>query len=382
MFTKAIFQYNTPTMLTKKKLLIVSISSGAGHTRAAEALENAAYTYPNLDVKHINFFDYISPFAKRLVFDWFPWTMNHAPKLYGLSFLISDNASILWLGRILNKLLYKKHGKKLVELLLSHNPDYVLCTAPIIPYSIDLIREKNNLSFKTGIVVTDYYAHTLWRHTTKDTSYFVATEEVGAQLQKHNIAERYIYASGIPVDDIWYEQKNTPDLKEKLHLTASHPIALILSGGHGFLDTVHVVQELIQSDTPLTIIASCGKNAAQLNKLRQLSTPPHIALTPLGWTDNLDEYIRVADTVIARAGGLSTTECLALRKHAILLDPIPGEGRKNAAYIERMNYGTVAKHPKQLLRIIKSGTMQTLEPIPHIPKATKIILDHIQKELS
>jgi len=382
MFIKTFFQYNTLTMPKKKKLLIVSISAGAGHTRAAEALEDAAkQEYPNIDAMHVNFFDYITPFAKRLIFDWFPWTMKHAPKIYGLSFLVSDNTPMLWVGRAINKLLYKKHGEKLVTLLTSHNPDYVLSTAPIISYSLGLVREKNNLNFKTGTVITDYYAHALWRHSANDTTYFASTKEVADDLVVHEVPRTKTIVSGIPVSGVWYEHKSIKELKEGLNINMPSPSVLILSGGYGFLNTTRVVQTLLKSNKSLTIIAACGKNKTQQSKLKNLSTPPHITLNVLGWVDNMDEYVRTADIIIARAGGLSSTECMVAKKHTILLDPIPGEGRKNAAYMQKQGHSIVARSHKYLLELIEKNTLQTLKPIPHTPKATKIILDTIQKEL-
>jgi len=39
--------------MKKKKVLIVSVSAGSGHVRAAQAIEQAAAAFPNAKVQHI-----------------------------------------------------------------------------------------------------------------------------------------------------------------------------------------------------------------------------------------------------------------------------------------------------------------------------------------
>jgi len=51
----------------QKKILILSVSAGAGHARAAEALRvQAALSYPEAEVVHWDAMDYVSSAFKKI----------------------------------------------------------------------------------------------------------------------------------------------------------------------------------------------------------------------------------------------------------------------------------------------------------------------------
>ena len=52
-----------------KKILLVSVSTGSGHVRTAEALKKSAkILYPDLEIEHIDMMNYVSsPMRKTIV---------------------------------------------------------------------------------------------------------------------------------------------------------------------------------------------------------------------------------------------------------------------------------------------------------------------------
>ncbi len=63
----------------------------------------------------------------------------------------------------------------------------------------------------------------------------------------------------------------------------------------------------------------------------------------------MDEYMRVADAVITKPGGLTTAECVALRKPIIAVEPIPGQEDHNAQFIMAQQFGALAQNSLDLL---------------------------------
>jgi len=58
----------------------------------------------------------------------------------------------------------------------------------------------------------------------------------------------------------------------------------------------------------------------------------------LGYTDKVPELMNIATVVITKPGGLTSTECLVMRKPMVIINPIPGQEEQNAVYF--VNNGT------------------------------------------
>ena len=75
---------------------------------------------------------------------------------------------------------------------------------------------------------------------------------------------------------------------------------------------------------------------------RQLATqdrqhPTHV----LGFSTNMHELMAVADLIITKPGGLTTSEALALGKPLFILNPIPGQEAANSDFL--LEHGAAAK---------------------------------------
>jgi len=83
-------QASTPDALTMTptrrgaKLIILSASSGSGHTRAGEALEMAAANFPGIaSVRHIDVLEYGSALLGELYSDMYKQMVSKTPSLWG-----------------------------------------------------------------------------------------------------------------------------------------------------------------------------------------------------------------------------------------------------------------------------------------------------------
>ena len=174
------------------------------------------------------------------------------------------------------------------------------------------------------------------------------------------IPEENITMSGIPVDPVFYENKPLEELKKIYQAGGAQKNILVLSGGQGLAHTDKIISALFKSKANLHIFAVAGNNDKLKHDLEKLFPPANMQLTTLGWTDKIDEYIRIADMVITKPGGLTTTECIILQKPIIAISPIPGQEEYNAEYILENNFGVIAREPEDLLYYLEKNFASSL----------------------
>ena len=76
-----------------RKILVLSVSAGAGHVRAAEALCAAAVDPDHVLMRHINVMDVVPVSFRRLYIDGYMALVNHHPALWGALYHASDRAA-------------------------------------------------------------------------------------------------------------------------------------------------------------------------------------------------------------------------------------------------------------------------------------------------
>src|SRR5205085_11702787 len=99
-----------------------------------------------------------------------------------------------------------------------------------------------------------------------------------------------------------------------------------------------------------------GRNEKLKERLEQEEIPPRHRVKTLGFTDQMDELMAVADVVLSKPGGLTTSEVLARGAVMAIVNPIPGQESRNSdfllasgAAIKINNAGTLPFKLEQLL---------------------------------
>lgn len=360
-------------------LLLVSVSAGAGHGQAAEAIrKTAAKRYPELTVAHIDMMDYVGRAVKKAVVESYELMATQFPELWRFMYKKTDRPQTSRLVRGGSKLLNRGAAGRFLEYIAAQKPDQILCTHFLPAHALLEAPAKHQLQAPISILMTDYDKHDLLT-TPGLNHYFVATEKMQWKMQRAGIPAARITVSGIPVDPVFYEAKDPAALKDTYLIPKDKPVFLILSGGQGLAKLDAIVTTLFVSPRPIHIIAIAGNNQKLLEKLEQLQPPAHITLTSVGWTDQMDEYMRLADVIITKPGGMSTTECLTLGKPMILISPIPGQEEHNAEYILERGGGVIAHTTDDLLYYVENElTALVAKSAPQIKKplaAAQIILN-------
>src|SRR5689334_14091915 len=140
-----------------KRLLILSVSAGAGHVRAAQALEAAARsTNPPLDATHVDLLSIVPKEFKKLYGDQYIKLVEKSPQLWSWLYSKSDRPSRDTLIGKLKRAAEKLNTRKLWDEIGKHAPDAIVCTHFLPAELISRARAKGRKTPPLWVQVTDF----------------------------------------------------------------------------------------------------------------------------------------------------------------------------------------------------------------------------------
>jgi processive 1,2-diacylglycerol beta-glucosyltransferase len=364
------------------KVLIISVSAGAGHVRAAQAIaDTAALEHPELEIEHIDMMNYVTRAMRAVFVDSYSALVRHAPEVWKAIYDASDNTKRLELMNKLTTLASKLNARPFLSFVSSFNPDVIVCTHPFPAQVIRSGKGTGRDDTPIALVVTDYAVHGFWM-TTEPDRFFVATQDIKQAICNTGFSEKHVTVSGIPVDPVFFESKDVHALKKNYGFSSDRKNILVLAGGQGLMPSDHVVRLLLsESKEPYEIVAISGKNNTLFERLRALKEQEgdHI-LHVVEWTDRIDEYMRMADCIITKSGGITTTECMTLGKHMIITNAILGQEECNAKYAVDAGCASIAQTEEEIVATVESVFQHPQVNAQKKDNAARVILNHLSRE--
>ena len=317
-----------------KKVLILSASVGAGHLRAAEALEKAfRQTDAAQEIRNIDVLQFTNPLFRRLYGKAYLDMVNTMPEVLGWMY---DSFDKPWQNERRRLALDRLNTQPFIKLLKDYQPDIAVCTHFLPAEIISWLKGKEKISFPQAIVVTDFDVHAMWlcHHFEQ---YFVALDETRVHLEKLGISQDKITVSGIPIDPIFAVTKDKTAIREKYGLAKDKLTILVSAGGFGVGNVEHLLEALSYLKTPAQVLAICGRNEELKTKLEKLSAGKlnneTVTFKPIGYTTQMDEYMSAADLIVGKPGGLTTSEAMAKNLIFVIVNPIPGQEERNSDHL-------------------------------------------------
>jgi len=319
----------------KPRVLILSASSGAGHVRAAQALEQAFQARGDCHVEHIDAIGHVSKLFQRLYDDAYIAMVRRAPNLMGLLY---DRTDEPWSHARRRLALDRLNTQPMIRLLKRVQPDLCIATHFLPAEILAWLIAKRKLRARHVIVVTDYDVHAMWLCRTVD-RYDVALAESAEYLAGIGVPREKLRVTGIPINPRFEIPVARGDARQKLHLSADNRVLLISAGGYGVGPVEQLVKDLLALGRPWQIVAIAGKAEKLKTRLEHLSKAAgklpdgESRLMSVGFTEEMDQYMAAADALIGKSGGLTTSEALARGLPMILIEPIPGQEERNADHL-------------------------------------------------
>lgn len=341
----------------KKKVLIISMRAGFGHLRAGSALAEYAKTNLNdVAVEHVDILD-IDPFFKPLS-RFYEIAAVKAPFVWGMIYKTMNHRITSRLIRYLGyaNLAFKYKIRNYVK---EKNPDVILITN-IVCMPVFLSACKNIIdNKKIFVLITDFHGHYYYKFSRVD-YYFVPHLKVKEDLEKIGISPEKIVVSGIPISPKFYVEHDMEALKDKYKVNNNYPTALLIASFRiSSEELVSVVENILNVEPAFNLLFVSNGNEKFYKLIKNIENS---RLHPVYWTNEMEEYIKVSDVVISKAGGLTVSECIALKKPMIIINPIKGQEEYNAEFVEQNGYGVIAKNTGEIMGLLKKITSQKKSP--------------------
>ena len=316
------------------KVLILSASAGAGHIRAAEALEKAfEQSGATREIRHIDVLNYTNKVFRHLYSKAYIDMVNRMPEVMGWLY---DHLDKPWKNEGRRLALDRLNTRPLIKLLEDYTPDIAVCTHFLPAEILSWLKAKKRITCKQAIVVTDMDVHAMWlcRHYEQ---YFVALEETRVHMEKLGIDADKLTVSGIPIDPVFSLTKDKRAMRLKHGLSPDKTTILVSAGGFGVGRIEDLFTCLSELHHEAQIVFLCGRNEELKKKLERRSAKraadSKASIISVGYTTLMDEYMSASDILLGKPGGLTTSEALSKGLVFVIVNPIPGQEERNSDHL-------------------------------------------------
>src|SRR6266404_268780 len=283
-----------------KKVLLLSASAGAGHVRAAEAIEKALKEKGEdkdgvEEVRHLDVLQFTNKVFRHLYSKAYIDLVNKVPEVPGW---IYDKLDTPWKNERRRLALDKLNTRPLVKLLREYRPDMIVCTHFLPAEIVSWLKAKERLASRQAIIVTDFDVHAMWlcHHYEQ---YFVAIDEARAYLEALAIPRNKITVSGIPIDPVFAQHKDKHEMRSKHGLAPDRTMILLSAGGFGVGPLELLINALIPLQHSAQVVAICGRNDDLKKRVSEvasgISPDATVIVKAVGYTEEMDELMSASD---------------------------------------------------------------------------------------
>jgi processive 1,2-diacylglycerol beta-glucosyltransferase len=340
------------------RILVLCASVGAGHLRAAQAVELALReVVPEVTVRNLDVLELTNAAFRRVYGKAYLDLVNKVPHVLGYFYDLLDQPSRSGKNRSdrLRLAVEQLNLRPFIRFLESEPWDLVINTHFLPAEIIASLRKQDRLQVPQVTATTDFETHRLWVNQPCD-HYFTATQEGALYLEHWGVPAGHVTATGIPVHPVFSRPKDRDECLKRQGLLGDRPVVLQLAGGFGVGPIERIYRNLLSVQMPLEVVVVAGRNEKVRQQLAAVPCPPQHRTKVLGFTDQIDELMAVADLVVSKPGGLTTSETLARGSVMAIVNPIPGQESRNsdfllenAAAIKINNLATLAYKVTQVL---------------------------------
>jgi len=315
----------------QKRVLILTSDAGFGHRRSAESVEKALHKLYG-DRVLVEVVNPITDTDKALLMKNVEKNYNtgvkNTPGLYRLGYQLSDNRQV---SDMMDGALTFALTSSLKEVIRTFKPQAILNTNEMFNSAVGSALDQLDTHMPYFTVVTDFAdVHALWFSNEPDV-YFLASDWVRVRALENEMKPEKLIVSGIPVDPIYEEPiSNKARLRKKLRIEPNLPTFIIV-GGDRVKNVLETVEALEGLEHDFQVVAIAGGNDRLFLDLVKLKTkfPLHVH----HFLNDMPEWLRAADVLITKAGGLILSEGLAAGLPILIIHYLPGQEEGNVRYV-------------------------------------------------
>lgn len=230
--------------------------------------------------------------------------------------------------------------KRLETVIRGATPDIIACTQMIPAAMVSSLKQRRKFRTPTIGVLTDFGVHDFWIQPGVD-RYCVAHESM---VQTFDVDRRAadVVTTGVPLMPAFAQPLSQVEARRQLQLPADARIVLVLGGGLGLgVDTV--ASRLLEPASAMHVIVMPGRNDEAQAALARLSRTHPDRLRIGAWTERMDIFLRAADVVVGKPGGVTVAEALACGRPLFATRSLGGQEGFNVNFLERHGVGALVK---------------------------------------
>ncbi len=370
------------------KILILYASYGDGHYQASKAVEASLRSRGVTDITLLDLMAEAHPLINGLTKFVYMQSFKTIPGLYGWVYnatkQMPQEAPLL---EVINSF----GISKLQQTLRQAQPNLIIHTFPQL--AMPRLLKRTGQSLPLANIITDFDLHGRWIHSGVD-RYYVATDDLKAEMISRGIAEDRIRVSGIPVKPEFNHQH--PAGEERLigplqdlftDNRTGKTTVLLMAGAYGSMQGVREVIERFMALERYRVIAVCGRNRELYRALHE-QLPPHPDVHLLEYVEQVAALMRKCDCIVTKPGGITLSEALACRLPVFVYRPVPGQELNNARYLAQKGVACIARTPAELTEEIDAlfrdphRLTELRQKIDHLrrPEAAEVIADDILEQ--
>lgn len=344
-----------------ENILLYFSDTGRGHRSATEAVEDALQLlaekeFPGRELNIIK-----DPLAERShplnrafveLYNYLLRNHQHMMKYYYcLLHTIKPNESEVG---------YRLSREYIKQNLLFHSPSVVVSMHPMTNHYVYKAMKEIGLAgdVKLIIVITDPNKN-LWRGwACAEADLIIAPNElVKEKLLEWGVAESRIKLAGMPVspDFLSPPTVSRDEFLKHLGLSPDLPTLCINAGWAGGGNMLSAYRALSRVESDFQVLFLCGHNQALYEKAKQEAAESKVPTAVLPFHDRMPDLMNAVDTMVTKAGGLTTYECIA-RKLPMIVDVITPPMPQEAGTVELLVEQGLAKRlsdPQELPGLLK-----------------------------
>src|SRR5262245_7426302 len=273
-------------MSTPPRILVLSASVGAGHLRAAQAVELALReVVPDATVRNLDVLEMTNTAFRRVYGKAYLDLVNKAPHVLGYFYDLLDQPSTSGKYRRdrIRLAVEKLNLRRFVRLLEEEPWDLVINTHFLPAEILASLRRKGTLAVPQATATTDFETHRLWVNQPSE-HYFTATDEGARYLQAWGVPASDVTVTGIPIHPVFSRPKDPDECRARHDLAGDRPVLLQLSGGFGVGPIAKLYRALLEVERPLQLVTIAGRNETVKKELEAIRPPERHRTKVLGFT--------------------------------------------------------------------------------------------------
>jgi UDP-N-acetylglucosamine:LPS N-acetylglucosamine transferase len=237
--------------------------------------------------------------------------------------------------------------RRLEPAIRKFEPDVIISTQMIPAAMASYLKQRGKAQASMIGVLTDFGVHDFWKQKGTD-RYCVAHQSV-LDNDASTTPSRAV-VTGVPLMPDFAFPISQAEARRELKLPDDVPVVLVLGGGLG-LSVDAAAMSLMQRQTNTHLIVMPGKNNKARATLDQLAAQNPHRLKVYDWTDRMDIYLRAADIVVGKPGGISVAEALACGRPLLATRSLGGQEGFNVDFLTRHGVGGLVSDGELLDRV-------------------------------